>query len=94
MIDTAEIRGAAAVNVGTISLGSAKNLVDAFMGPDQAGKIAADVLGRESPNPELRDEKWKPLNLVTRKPVCIPDYDTLRFCVADTQVYDLVEKVR
>jgi hypothetical protein len=96
MIDTAEIRAAAAVKIGTISLGSAKNLVDAFMGPDQvpqAGKIAAGVLGRESPNLELRDEKWKPLNLVTRKPVCIPDYDTLRFCVADTQVYDLAEKV-
>jgi hypothetical protein len=69
---------------------------DAFMGPDQvpqAGKIAAGVLGRESPNLELRDEKWKPLNLVTRKSVCIPDYETLRFCVADTQVYDLAEKV-
>jgi len=51
------------------------------------------VLGRESPNLELRDEKWKPLNLVTRKPVYIPDYDTPRFCVADTQVYDLAEKV-
>ena len=79
-----------------VSLGFAKNLVDAFMGPDQvpqAGKIAAGVLGRGSPNLELRDEKWKPLNLVTRNPVCIPDYDTLRFCVADTQVHDLAEKV-
>jgi hypothetical protein len=46
MIDTAEIRAAAAVNVGTISFGSAKNLVH-----------------------------------------------TLRFCVADTQVYDLAQKV-
>ena len=96
MIDTAEIRAAAAVKVGMISLGSAKNLVDAFMGPDQvpqAGKIVAGVLGRESANLELPDEKWEPLNLVTRKPVYIPDYDTPRFCVADTQVYDLAEKV-
>ncbi|MEI9897184.1 MAG: hypothetical protein WDN28_25805 [Chthoniobacter sp.] len=27
----------------------------------------------------LIDEQWEPLNLVTRKPVYIPDYDTPRF---------------
>ena len=96
MIDTAEIRATAAVEVGMISLGSAKNLVNAFMGLDQvaqAGKILAGVLDRESANLELPDEKWEPLNRVTRKPVYIPDYDTPRFCVAGTQVYDLAEKV-
>jgi hypothetical protein len=96
MIDTAEIRATAAVEVGMISLGSAKNLVNAFMGLDQvaqAGKILAGVLDRESANLELPDEKWEPLNRVTLKPVYIPDYDTPRFCVAGTQVYDLAEKV-
>ena len=96
MIDTAEIRAATAVKVGMISLGSAKNLVDAFMDLDQvaqAGKILAGVLDRESANLEWPDEKWEPLNLVTRNPVCIQDYDTPRFCVAGTQVYDLAEKV-
>jgi hypothetical protein len=96
MIDTAEIRATAAVKVGMISLGSGKNLVDAFMGLDQvpqAGKIVAGVLDRESANLEVPDE-WDSLNLVTRKPVYIPGYDTPRFRVADTQVYDLVEKVR
>ena len=79
-----------------ISLGSAKNLVNAFMGLDQvaqAGKIPAGVLDREWANLELPDEKWEPLNRVTRKPVYIPDSDTPRFCVAGTQVYDLAEKV-
>ena len=32
-------------------------------------------------------------NLVTRKPVYIPDSNTSRFCVADIQVHDLAEKV-
>ena len=51
------------------------------------------VLDRESANLELPDEKWEPLNLVTRKPVYIQEYDTPRFCVAGTQVHDLAEKV-
>ncbi len=53
--------------------------VDAFIGLDQvaaAGTIIQNVLARHS---ALTDEKWEPLNLVTRKPVYIPDYDTPRF---------------
>src|SRR5262245_1200040 len=52
--------------------------VDAFIGLDQvadAGGIVEQVLGRES----LTDPAWEPLNLVTRRPVYIPDYDTPRF---------------
>ncbi len=62
--------------------------VDAFMGLDQvaqAGDIVAQVLAR-SPipqlstlNPQLSTQDWEPLNLVTRKPTYIPDYDTPRF---------------
>ena len=53
--------------------------VDAFIGLDQvasAGTIIEELLARPS---ALIDEKWEPLNLVTRKPVYIPDYDTPRF---------------
>jgi len=53
--------------------------VDAFMGLDQiadTGRIAREVLDRPARNGELA---WDPLNLVTRKPVYIPDYDTPRF---------------
>ena len=63
--------------------------VDAFMGLDQvaqAGEIVAQVLARPRIAVELHpivsqvtDESWQPLNLVTRKPVYIPDYDTPRF---------------
>jgi ribosomal protein S12 methylthiotransferase len=59
--------------------------VDAFIGLDQiaeAGRIVEDVLQRPSLSempPDLVDEKWEPMNLVTRKPVYIPDYDTPRF---------------
>ncbi len=60
--------------------------VDAFMGLDQvaqAGDIVAQVLARPriavESHPTLTDESWQPLNLVTRKPVYIPDYDTPRF---------------
>jgi ribosomal protein S12 methylthiotransferase len=61
--------------------------VDAFMGLDQvanAGEIVARVLDRGSsvipaPDGRLVDEKWEPLNLVTRQPRYIPDYDTPRF---------------
>ncbi len=63
--------------------------VDAFMGLDQvaqAGDIVAQVLARPRIAVELHpivsqvtDESWQPLNLVTRKPVYIPDYDTPRF---------------
>ncbi len=53
--------------------------VDAFIGLDQvadAGEIVSRVLDLGSP---LTDSAWEPLNLVTRKPVYIPDYDTPRF---------------
>ena len=67
--------------------------VDAFIGLDQiadAGGIIEQVLARSSGKSEignqkseitaqLTDESWAPLNLVTRKPVYIPDYDTPRF---------------
>ncbi len=65
--------------------------VDAFIGLDQvadAAGIIEQVFARaREPAPAggtqsaktLVDEKWEPLNLVTRKPVYIPDYDTPRF---------------
>jgi ribosomal protein S12 methylthiotransferase len=65
--------------------------VDAFIGLDQvadAANIIEQVFARGAQptlgttNPaakSLIDEKWEPLNLVTRKPVYIPDYDTPRF---------------
>ena len=64
--------------------------VDAFIGLDQiadAADIIEQVFARGGPtisatNPAAKtlvDEKWEPLNLVTRKPVYIPDYDTPRF---------------
>lgn len=66
--------------------------VDAFMGLDQvaqAGEIITDLLNK-SPlssktatdsleNSLIANSQWEPLNLVTRKPVYIPDYDTPRF---------------
>ena len=66
--------------------------VDAFIGLDQvadAAGIIERVLARPPQsairNPQsaipspLTDETWQPLNLVTRKPVYIPDWDTPRF---------------
>ena len=64
--------------------------VDAFIGLDQVGEtgsIIEQVLNRTavhapataSADSPLLDEKWEPLNLVTRKSVYIPDYDTPRF---------------
>jgi ribosomal protein S12 methylthiotransferase len=62
--------------------------VDAFIGLDQvadAGSIIERVLARPphgapiADHPALTDPAWQPLNLVTRKPVYIPDYDTPRF---------------
>ena len=53
--------------------------VDAFIGLDQvaeAGEIVRQVAARSSP---LTDDRWEPLDLVTRKPAYIPDYDTPRF---------------
>jgi ribosomal protein S12 methylthiotransferase len=53
--------------------------VDAFIGLDQvadAGRIIEEVVARPTP---LTDPGWQPLNLVSRKPVYIPDYDTPRF---------------
>jgi ribosomal protein S12 methylthiotransferase len=64
--------------------------VDAFIGLDQvadAASIIEQVFARPNhtatvstgADKTLVDEKWEPLNLVTRKPVYIPDYDTPRF---------------
>ena len=60
--------------------------VDAFIGLDQvadAGSIIEQVFARPSAQSAiastLTDTAWEPLNLVTRKPVYIPDYDTPRF---------------
>ena len=74
--------------------GEFKGEVDAFIGLDQVkdvGGIIEQVLGRRavtsadgklpviSTNADvLLDEEWQPLNLVTRKPVYIPDWDTPR----------------
>lgn len=69
--------------------------VDAFIGLDQVGEtgtIIERILDRptsvqalagkvESP---LVNEQWEPLNLVTRKSVYIPDYDTPRFRLTPT----------
>lgn len=53
--------------------------VDAFIGLDQIAE-AGEIIYRVMAQPhELTDEKWEPLNLVTRKSVYIPDYDTPRF---------------
>ena len=66
--------------------------VDAFIGLDQvadAGNIIGRILKERSasngfpvtePGPSpLTDDSWQPLNLVSRKSVYIPDYDTPRF---------------
>lgn len=74
-------------------LSSEMSEVDAFLGLDQvadAGKLIREVLSRPiapglraSPRSAkaakaLTDESWEPLNLVSRKPVYIPDWDTPR----------------
>jgi ribosomal protein S12 methylthiotransferase len=64
--------------------------VDAFIGLDQiadTAKIIEQVFARPaagqvakiSAPATLVDERWEPLNLVSRKSVYIPDYDTPRF---------------
>jgi ribosomal protein S12 methylthiotransferase len=62
--------------------------VDAFIGLDQiadAASIIEQVFARPAAGPKAKtssvlvDEQWEPLNLVTRKSVYIPDYDTPRF---------------
>lgn len=53
--------------------------VDAFIGLDQvaqAGRIISDLMAQPS---AVHDDAWEPLNLVTRKSVYIPDWDTPRF---------------
>ncbi len=53
--------------------------VDAFLGLDQikdAPQIIEQVLARDTP---LTDATWQPLNLVSRKPAYLPDWDTPRF---------------
>ncbi len=73
--------------------GEFRGEVDAFIGLDQVkdvGSIIERVLGRTQPPASvsssavskkgevLLDETWEPLNLVTRKPTYIPDWDTPR----------------
>lgn len=65
--------------------------VDAFIGLDQvaqAGEIIQQVMGLPAKTPlpteldansPLVNDQWEPLNLVSRKSVYIPDYDTPRF---------------
>ena len=64
--------------------------VDAFIGLDQVADTASiieQVFARPAATPAAKaktksvliDEQWEPLNLVMRKPVYIPDYDTPRF---------------
>lgn len=58
--------------------------VDAFIGLDQVaevGEIVQNLLAQPS---EVHDDTWEPLNLVTRKPVYIPDWDTPRFRLTPT----------
>jgi ribosomal protein S12 methylthiotransferase len=58
--------------------------VDAFIGLDQVaatGDIISQLLASPSP---VHDDTWEPLNLVTRKPVYIPDWDTPRFRLTPT----------
>jgi len=53
--------------------------VDAFIGLDQiaqTGEIIQQIFARPSP---IHDDAWEPLNLVSRKSVYIPDWDTPRF---------------
>jgi ribosomal protein S12 methylthiotransferase len=59
--------------------------VDAFIGLDQVAETAGIIeqvlarptaTDRQSP---ITNETWEPLNLVSRKPVYIPDWDTPRF---------------
>jgi ribosomal protein S12 methylthiotransferase len=53
--------------------------VDAFIGLDQVADAAAIVQEVLSGPSAVHDDHWEPLNLVTRKPVYIPDWDTPRF---------------
>jgi ribosomal protein S12 methylthiotransferase len=61
--------------------------VDAFIGLDQVAETAGiieQVLAREksairNPQSAIHNDAWEPLNLVSRKPVYIPDWDTPRF---------------
>jgi ribosomal protein S12 methylthiotransferase len=63
--------------------------VDAFIGLDQikdTPDIINQILARPVSSPAnskaravLTDDAWQPLNLVSRKPVYIPDWDTPRF---------------
>lgn len=56
--------------------------VDAFLGLDQikdAPQIIEQVLTRTPAQSKIHDDAWQPLNLVSRKPVYIPDWNTPRF---------------
>ena len=53
--------------------------VDAFLGLDQVAETGSIIAGLFERPSEVHDDGWEPLNLVTRKPVYIPDWDTPRF---------------
>ena len=57
--------------------------VDAFIGLDQvaqAGAIVEQLITRGPlPQSDLTNDTWEPLQLVTRRPVYIPDFHTPRF---------------
>ena len=62
--------------IGLDQITSVPAIIDqVFSRPAQRGAIRAMPL---SPHP-LADERWEPLNLVSRRPVYIPDWDTPRF---------------
>lgn len=52
--------------------------VDAFIGLDQVAD-AGRIIRQIAATPVTADSAWEPVNLVTRRPVYIPDYDTPRF---------------
>ena len=60
-------------------LASQLSEVDAFIGLDQVNKLGEIVEGLLAAPSPLHDDKWLPLNLVTRNSVFIPDFDTPRF---------------
>jgi len=53
--------------------------VDAFIGLDQVNRLGEIVEGLLAGPSPLSNEDWRPLDLVTRNSVFIPDFDTPRF---------------
>jgi ribosomal protein S12 methylthiotransferase len=53
--------------------------VDAFIGLDQVNQLGEIVEGLLAGPSPLKNDDWRPLDLVTRNSVFIPDFDTPRF---------------